>query len=192
MANIKCNGSIQTNNIEIENGLSAFNNVGGGFVVTDPINIGLEMGRKDGIEGTPFINFYTQGGSSAFDSRLLAEGNQIKISADGGVFINNKPIVCSEDKTFNENDYVKLSNGLILQWMSIGWDQNTTKPYQLPTEFPNKILGLFRGIISASTNQGTQFRSSVVSNDEPTGNRNFNMTIPQVSGTKNYIFAIGY
>ena len=76
--------------------------------------------------------------------------------------------------------------------MSITWNQSTTIEYTLPIQFPHAILGLFRGVVSGSTNSGTQYRSAAVSNDLPTGNQKFNMTMPQVSDANNYILAIGY
>lgn len=201
MANIKCNGDIETSKlkaqtvettkIDIDGAFSALKNIGNGFEISDSTNVGIELGRRDGTPGTPYIDFHTDGNATDFNARLLAENNNIKITADG-LYVNNKQVICSNGESFSANGYAKLSNGLILQWMSITWNQSTTIEYTLPIQFPHAILGLFRGVVSGSTNSGTQYRSAAVSNDLPTGNQKFNMTMPQVSGANNYILAIGY
>ena len=193
MSNLSCNGNIKADNLELNSSFKALKDIGVGFEISDPVNVGIELGRKDGTLGTPYIDFHTDGNSQTdYNSRLLANGNKISITAQGGLFVNDKQVVTIEQINFASNGYVKFGGGLIFQWMSTGWNKNSTQEYMLPIKFPNAILGMFRGVITDSTNGSTQYRSSAVSNNMPTGNQKFIMTTPNASGTTNYIFAIGY
>lgn len=53
----------------------------------------MELGRRDGTAGTPYIDFHTDGSSSTdYNSRLLAAGNQLQVTASGGFSVNGKNI----------------------------------------------------------------------------------------------------
>lgn len=72
-------------------GFSALN---GNFSFSDPTNIGMEIGRKDGTAGTPYIDFHTDGKSGTdYNSRLLATGNQLQISASEGMMLNGNQVL---------------------------------------------------------------------------------------------------
>ena len=72
-------------------GFSALN---GNFSFSDPTNIGMEIGRKDGTAGTPYIDFHTDGKSGTdYNSRLLATGNQLQITASGGLTLNGNQVL---------------------------------------------------------------------------------------------------
>lgn len=87
-------------------GFSALNN---NFSFSDTTNIGMEIGRRDGTSGTPYIDFHTDGKSSTdFNSRLLAVGNQLQFTASDGLYLNSKKILTNaiEDISFSINtDY---------------------------------------------------------------------------------------
>lgn len=75
-------------------GFSALNN---NFRFGDTTNIGMELGRQDGTAGTPYIDFHTDGKSSTdYNSRLLATGNQLQITASGGLFLNGKDVLVNQ------------------------------------------------------------------------------------------------
>ena len=91
MANIKCNGTIETERININSVFSALRNIGGGFEITDPNNVGIEIGRRDGTPGTPYLDFHTDGNPNTdFNVRLLAEGSALFLNAPGGLIINGQ------------------------------------------------------------------------------------------------------
>ena len=72
-------------------GFSALN---GNFSFSDPTNIGMEIGRKDGTAGTPYIDFHTDGKSGTdYNSRLLATGNQLQITASEGMMLNGNQVL---------------------------------------------------------------------------------------------------
>ena len=72
-------------------GFSALN---GNFSFSDPTNIGMEIGRKDGTAGTPYIDFHTDGNSGTdCNSRLLATGNQLQITASEGLTLNGNQVL---------------------------------------------------------------------------------------------------
>lgn len=59
------------------------------------------------------------------------------------------------------NGYVKLRNGLIIQWGAVSGNNNVNLPFTLPIAFPTAILGA-QAIVSASSNfspgnKGTSF-----------------------------------
>lgn len=71
-------------------GFSALN---GNFAFSDTTNIGMEIGRRDGTAGTPYIDFHTDGSSSTdYNSRILATGNQLQVTASGGFSVNGHNI----------------------------------------------------------------------------------------------------
>lgn len=72
---------------------AGFTALNGSFSFSDPTNVGMELGRRDGTAGTPYIDFHTDGQSGAdYNSRLLATGDSLQITAPEGVFINGKKI----------------------------------------------------------------------------------------------------
>lgn len=93
MANINCNGKIQTEQIEINGAFTALKNIGGGFQISDPVNVGIELGRVDGISGTPYIDFHTDGNlNTDYNARIIANGNKLSMEASDGVTVNSKHI----------------------------------------------------------------------------------------------------
>ena len=72
---------------------AGFTALNGNFSFSDTTNIGMELGRRDGTAGTPYIDFHTDGRSSTdYNSRLLATGNQLQVTASGGFSVNGKNI----------------------------------------------------------------------------------------------------
>ena len=98
MENINSNGLVKASNLELNNSFSALNNIGGGFKISDPINVGIELGRMDGTPGTPYIDFHTDGNPNTdYNVRMLAEGGCLKFSATDGLKLNEKKIISAED-----------------------------------------------------------------------------------------------
>lgn len=80
-----------TANQNFNGGFSALN---GNFSFSDTTNIGMEIGRKDGTAGTPYIDFHTDGKPGTdYNSRLLATGNQLQFTASGGMTLNSNQIL---------------------------------------------------------------------------------------------------
>lgn len=72
---------------------AGFTALNGNFSFSNTANIGMEIGRRDGTAGTPYIDFHTDGSSSTdYNSRLLATGNQLQVTASGGFSVNGKNI----------------------------------------------------------------------------------------------------
>lgn len=72
---------------------AGFTALNGNFSFSDTTNIGMELGRRDGTGGTPYIDFHTDGSSSTdYNSRLLATGNQLQVTASGGFSVNGHNI----------------------------------------------------------------------------------------------------
>ena len=72
-------------------GFSALN---GNFSFSDTTNIGMEIGRRDGTAGIPYIDFHTDGESGTdYNSRLLATGNQLQITASEGLTLNGNQVL---------------------------------------------------------------------------------------------------
>lgn len=93
MANVKIEGKVQAKTLELEGDFSALKNVGGGFYISDPKNVGIELGRRDGTTGTPYIDFHTDGkGNTDYNARLIAVGNYLNVNADGGLKINGNSV----------------------------------------------------------------------------------------------------
>ena len=87
----------------------------------------MEIGRRDGTAGTPYIDFHTDGSSSTdYNSRLLASGNQVQITASGGLILNGDDVITDkiEEVSFALNteyfSHTKNSAG-----------QNQTRLYRL-------------------------------------------------------------
>ena len=77
-----------------QNGFSALGTeTSPAFSFSDPVNIGMEIGRIDGTPGTPYIDFHTDGKSSTdYNVRLLASGNKLNITASQGISLNGGTI----------------------------------------------------------------------------------------------------
>lgn len=90
----------QLNSTTINGDLSATGTISaldGGLSISDPNNIGLELGRKDGTAGTPYIDFHTDGDSATdYNSRILASGSNLNITADGGLYVNGTQVSLSD------------------------------------------------------------------------------------------------
>lgn len=72
---------------------AGFTALNGNFAFSDTTNIGMEIGRRDGTAGTPYIDFHTDGSSSTdYNSRILATGNQLQVTASGGFSVNGHNI----------------------------------------------------------------------------------------------------
>lgn len=97
MANINCSGQVKANNLELKSSFEALTEIGGGFKISDPVNVGIELGRKDGTPGTPYIDFHTDGNPNTdYNSRINANGNQLDVYAQGGLLLNNNKILVSK------------------------------------------------------------------------------------------------
>lgn len=139
MANIKCNGKIEAENLELKNTFKALKDIGNGFEISDPINVGIELGRKDGVAGTPYIDFHTDGNSETdYNSRLSAQSDFINCIALGGFKVNNEDVVTVVDKyKSGVTGYVMFkigSNKLLLCWGEINqsFKDNTQYDFTLP------------------------------------------------------------
>lgn len=124
--------------LTLSGSFTALTNVGGGFSISDPTNVGIELGRRDGTSGTPYIDFHTDGqGGTDFNSRILALGNGLFITATDGLKINyndgtNQDVLSIKEIKKDSNGYLNLQNGLIMQWgmfsHSSGQEENITFP----------------------------------------------------------------
>ena len=92
MANLKCVGSIEAKKIEIKDNYSISSNIGSGFCIIDPSKAAIGLGTKNGVNATPYIDFFTKGNESNYDARILAENNKLKITASEGMLLNGKDI----------------------------------------------------------------------------------------------------
>lgn len=102
-----------THNLSLLGSFSALNNIGGGFSISDPVNVGIELGRKDGTPGTPYFDFHTDGNPNTdFNVRLLASGSELQITAADGISINGVPIIESGSNT--NGYYTKLADGTLI------------------------------------------------------------------------------
>lgn len=102
-------------------GFSALN---GNFSFSDTTNIGMELGRRDGTAGTPYIDFHTDGSSSTdYNSRLLATGNQLQVTASGGFSVNGKNIEIFDSvvDTGNAVTVTAPTSGDTIQAPDNGW-----------------------------------------------------------------------
>ena len=78
-----------THNLSLLGSFSALNNIGGGFSISDPVNVGIELGRRDGTPGTPYLDFHTDGNPNTdYNVRILASGSELQIAAADGISIN--------------------------------------------------------------------------------------------------------
>lgn len=102
-----------THNLSLLGSFSALNNIGGGFTISDPLNVGIELGRRDGTPGTPYLDFHTDGQASTdFNSRILASGSELQITASGGVSINGYNIASViQEYMSGTTGYLRLNTG---------------------------------------------------------------------------------
>lgn len=102
-----------THNLSLLGSFSALNNIGGGFSISDPVNVGIELGRKDGTPGTPYIDFHTDGNPNTdYNVRLLASGSELQITAADGISINGVPII--ESGSNANGYYTKFADGTLI------------------------------------------------------------------------------
>ena len=89
---------------------AGFTALNGGFSFSDTTNIGMELGRRDGTPGTPYIDFHTDGSSSTdYNSRILATGKSLQITAEGGVSINGNNINAISMAPANYSSRIEVS-----------------------------------------------------------------------------------
>ena len=80
--------------LHLNGAFSALKNIGNGFEISDSVNVGMEIGRRDGTPGTPYIDFHTDGSSSTdYNVRMLASGSQLNLTANNGLYINSKKVL---------------------------------------------------------------------------------------------------
>lgn len=104
-------GKWKSDTIEIDGSFVALNKNGGGFSVTDDGNVGVEIGKRDGTAGTPYIDFHTDGSSSTdYNARIIGNGNALHINANGGLFINNWKALALRNKV-SKSTTVTLTGG---------------------------------------------------------------------------------
>lgn len=76
--------------------LNGFSALHGNFSFGDTLNVGMELGRRDGIPGTPYIDFHSDGSPATdFNTRLLCAGNTLQWTASDGMFLNSVRIPVS-------------------------------------------------------------------------------------------------
>lgn len=93
-------GKWKSDSLELQGGFTALKKIGGGFMISDEVNVGMELGRKDGTAGTPYFDFHTDGKDTTdFNSRILAKGNGIYVTANDGLFLNNWKTLALRNKT---------------------------------------------------------------------------------------------
>lgn len=86
--------TLTAENLSLEGSFTALNNIGGGFSISDPTNVGIELGRRDGTGGTPYIDFHTDGGANTdYNARIIARKSQLEIVAGGGLKLNNSNLM---------------------------------------------------------------------------------------------------
>lgn len=86
--------TLTAENLSLEGLFTALNNIGGGFSISDPTNVGIELGRRDGTAGTPYIDFHTDGsGNTDYNARIIARESRLEIEADGGLKLNNSNLM---------------------------------------------------------------------------------------------------
>lgn len=93
-------GKWKSDSLELQGGFTALKKIGGGFMISDEVNVGMELGRKDGTAGTPYFDFHTDGKDTTdYNSRILAKGNGIYVTATDGLFLNNWKALALRNKT---------------------------------------------------------------------------------------------
>lgn len=94
----------------VQNFAAGFTALNGGFSFSDPVNVGMELGRRDGTPGTPYIDFHTDGSSSTdYNSRIFATGNGLQITAEDGVSINGNNINAISMAPANYSSRIEVS-----------------------------------------------------------------------------------
>ena len=126
-----------------EDGIKA---LGLGFEVADNTNIGIELGRRDGVAGTPYIDFHTDGTTADYNVRLLATGSKLTL--------NGNEIVSQVSISKADSGYLKLANGIILQWgTTTPNNTQTDRTVSFPTAYSSKayVLMAQRGSGASAT-----------------------------------------
>lgn len=129
---INADSDVNASALNLQGAFTALQNIGGGFSISDPVNVGIELGRKDGTPGTPYLDFHTDGNPNTdYNVRILAAGNGLNITALSNVAINgediSKHIVNGAD-----NGYIMKYDGTLICYgrhsASTG-DDTVTLPY---------------------------------------------------------------
>ncbi len=90
---LEVSGKIQAKTLDLEGAFTALKSIGGGFSISDPVNVGLELGRRDGTPGTPYIDFHTDGQANTdYNARIIAHSNYLDIASAGGLKINGNSV----------------------------------------------------------------------------------------------------
>ena len=157
-----------THNLSLLGSFSALNNIGGGFSISDPVNVGIELGRKDGTPGTPYFDFHTDGNPNTdYNVRILATGNELQITATDGVTINNQDIISVVN---SGNGFINMSNGYEYRY---GYDEGAkstinhvtfSQPFSI-----GKAIYVFKQNIGTSSAKAGQQRAFTVQNVSTTG-----------------------
>lgn len=127
MANIKCNGNIETINLKSQSI----------DTTSIDIDVGIELGRKDGTQGTPYIDFHTDGSSSTdYNVRMLASGSQLDFLAADGLKINGFEIDAFEK--LKKDGFIRFANGIQIYWGRVTdtTNRNSQKTYTINFDEP--------------------------------------------------------
>lgn len=171
MANIKCNGQIETDKLTINENINIY-------------GTGIEIGRKDSTPCSPCIEFYTDGGTGDFNSKILATGKGLEFTAEEGLKLNDNEIL-SGLTSIAENGFIKLSNGLMIQWANFSSPHSDTFTLNFPVAFSTKC---FNVIHSQYKHEKTDYDKTTILSIS-----NIGVTMQSSSyGMNYYVVAIGY
>jgi hypothetical protein len=133
---------------------------------------GLDADKLDGLNSTQFLRRDITGNMNAdlqmynhnlkfnngtYESRVVLQGDDnfviytpfhtlhFGITNDEPVKIDGSPILINEGTTLDTNGYLKLNNGLIIQWGKYGIGVNTTATVTFPIAFPNDVFNVSFG-----------------------------------------------
>lgn len=128
------------------------------FTFSDAVNVGMELGRRDGTAGTPYIDFHTDGSNSTdFNARMLASGNALNITATGGLLVNgtNVGVNSYSNNESGYNGYIRYDNGLQIVW---GRVTGNNKTFYYPASFKSNssyaVSGVTEGWTGSYANYG--------------------------------------
>jgi hypothetical protein len=128
------------------------------FTFSDAVNVGMELGRRDGTAGTPYIDFHTDGSSSTdFNARMLASGNALNITATGGLLVNGTNVGVNS-YSLNEsgyNGYIRYDNGLQIVWGRVtGYNKTFYYPASFKSNSSYAVSGVSEGWTGSYGNYG--------------------------------------
>lgn len=160
-------------------GFSALN---GNFSFSDPQNIGMEIGRKDGTAGTPYIDFHTDGKPGTdYNARLLANGNQLQLTASGGMEINGNQALSAI--------YSKVSFNLNTSYFKQATDSSGNELTQIWRLFGSQSRVYWVSINLITTAQLTGGTSYYMINQF--GNKGYEVVTCTVMANNNYVAGRG-